>query len=147
MRKYLLLFFLLFNYIFLFSQQEIKTPLVYLQCKKIDDKSSDELLNCFKINFKKDFYKMIGTELRSRNIMTNYHMKAIFLLVFDINGVISISEFEGSEDTKDILEKSLIRLNERIFIGRHKIIPAKDNNGNFVEMKVKIPFQYMFVRS
>ncbi|MEG0187157.1 MAG: hypothetical protein RR668_00675, partial [Algoriella sp.] len=82
-----------------------------------------------------------------RNIMTNYHMKAIFLLVFDINGVISISEFEGSEDTKDILEKSLIRLNERIFIGRHKIIPAKDNNGNFVEMKVKIPFQYMFVRS
>lgn len=147
MRKYLLLFFLLFNYIFLFSQQEIKTPLVYLQCKKIDNKSSGELLKCFKINFKKDFYKMIGTELRSRKLTTNYILIANIEILFDINGKIKLSEFEGSEDTKDILEKSLVRLNDRIFIGRHKIIPAKDNNGNFVEMKVKIPFQYMFVRS
>ena len=90
---------------------------------------------------------MIGTELRSRKLTTNYILIANIEILFDINGKIKLSEFEGSEDTKDILEKSLVRLNDRIFIGRHKIIPAKDNNGNFVEMKVKIPFQYMFVRS
>lgn len=146
MKKYLFVFFVGIS-ILLFSQESIKTPLIYLSCKKVEQKGNEELNKCFKQNFRKDFYKMVSIELRSRNLITNYLLKAKFNFTFDENGGISISDFEGSEDTKDIVEKSLFRLNERIRVGKYKIIPAKNNEGQFIETTIKVPFQYAFVRS
>lgn len=146
MKKCILLFFI-FNSILLFAQESIKTPLVYLNCKKVENKGNGELIKCFKENFWKDFHKMVSMELRSRKLTTNYLLKAEFNFVFDENGKISISNFEGSEDTKDILEKSLFRLNERIRGGKYKIIAAKNNDGQFIETTIKVPFKYAFVRS
>ncbi|GEM52481.1 hypothetical protein [Empedobacter brevis] len=146
MKKYLLVF-LIFNSVLLFSQESIKIPLIYLSCKKVEQKGNEELNKCFKQNFRKDFYKMVSMELRSRNLITNYFLKAKFNFVFDENGIISISDFEGSKDTKDILEKSLFRLNERIRGSKYKIIPAKNDEGKFLETTIKVPFQYAFVRS
>lgn len=139
--------FLIFNSVLLFSQESIKIPLIYLSCKKVEQKGNEELNKCFKQNFRKDFYKMVSMELRSRNLITNYFLKAKFNFVFDENGIISISDFEGSKDTKDILEKSLFRLNERIRGSKYKIIPAKNDEGKFLETTIEVPFQYAFVRS
>ncbi|WP_413533297.1 hypothetical protein [Empedobacter brevis] len=146
MKKYLFSIFVSIN-VLLFSQGSIKAPLVYLSCKKLEQKENEELNECFKQNFRKDFYKMLNMELRSRKLITNYHLKAKFNFIFGENGVISISNFDGSEYTKDIIEKSLFRLNDRIRIGKYRIIPAMNNEGQPTKTILKVAFQYVFVRS